>query len=180
MSRNKEMTAEDYKNEKDWEKRKRPSSTVFKKVDWPALFDEEKGRLLANPQFVDLLRGIEAAQFEWDRYLIMGDFCLDEDARLLALIFKWCGEHMATPHLHDSIQRWMWSVDFYQNSNVHSLRILIRRHIDWSDTFLDAMIVAGIILVKLRENLCVSGDIEWRPKEKKRKRTPSRKGKSDG
>lgn len=170
-------SAEDYKKMK-WEKRKRPSSTRYEEVDWPERFRAEYERLLKNEQFRSLLAGAEQNQFEWDRYLILGDFCLDESAPLMALAFKWMGEHLATPLWDESWGRWTWNHDYEQRNNVHNTRILTSKvWIQEHKIFVGAVANMGVKLAELRQNLCVSGDIEYAVKKEKAKARSGASGK---
>lgn len=169
-------SAEDYKKMK-WPERKRPPGNRYEEVDWEGRFRAERERLLKDEQFRSLLAGAEQHQFEWDRYLILGDFCLDEEAPLMALALKWMGEHLATPLWDERWKKWVWNTDYERRNNVHNLRVLKSSiWVEGSPTFAGAVANLGVELAKLRQNLCVSGDIEYAVKTVKKEKAGRKSG----
>jgi hypothetical protein len=61
--------------------------------------------------YEELVLAISENQYDWDRYLIMSDFLLEEGKNDLAVAYRWMGErHKCPDFVPMSKKKWKWLI----------------------------------------------------------------------
>lgn len=113
--------------------------------------------------FRGLLRGLTEAPGDWERYLVVADYCTDCECHDLAVAFRWMYTHQKHPlpcaqYVDGMGDRWgfKWSM-----RGVNCVFDLGRFDGAWKlhEDYLDAILAIAGQLKRRRAKFCVAGDV---------------------